>query len=99
MPIVQQLCSVLPDHVLFAVNGLLPSVLPTCVQELTGQKGHHLLITAGDFGGGELAHFEERLTKFLAEDTRKGTDKGPCTKVAFLSDEGGPQSEVARVNM
>ena len=99
MPIVQQLCSVLPDHVLFAVNGLLPSVLPPCVQELTGQKGHHLLITGGDFGGGELAHFEERLTKFLAEDTRKGTDKGPCTKVAFLSDEGGPQSEVARVNM
>ena len=72
LPLVAEVAGTLPDRVLFALNCLLPPVLPPAVAALAARKDHHLLITAGDFGGGELARFEERLACFLGDGTHRG---------------------------
>ena len=56
----------LADKALFFLNSLCPKPLPPAVEALTHAHAHHLLVTVGDFGGGERARFHERLATLRA---------------------------------
>ena len=58
-----------PDQMLSIVNNILPSCLPFSVMKQTKQYQHHMLLTVGDFGTGEIDRFEERLEKFIKSRT------------------------------
>lgn len=47
------LAAVLPDHLLFSINGLLPPALPPPLRALSRGHGHHVLMSVGEFGTGE----------------------------------------------
>ena len=55
------------DTALFFLNSLCPNALPPPVRELTTEYDHHLLITMGDFGHGEMERFRTRLGAFEAK--------------------------------
>ena len=55
------------DRFLYAANKIVPSVLPQPVQALGKQFDHHMAVTVGDFGQGELDRFMERMRAFQAE--------------------------------
>mmetsp|Transcript_10444 Transcript_10444/g.22639 ORF Transcript_10444/g.22639 Transcript_10444/m.22639 type:complete len:391 (-) Transcript_10444:399-1571(-) len=57
---------VIPDKVLFLVNGLFPNPLPPSMAKMTQDYNHHMLISVGEYGGGELERFMARLDKFAA---------------------------------
>jgi D-lactate dehydrogenase (quinone) len=57
----------MPDRLLYLVNDLLPSPLPDTVQALGEAHDHHLLVTLGEFGNGELERTERRLATFHAK--------------------------------
>ena len=59
------LAPILADWTLFTLNSLWPTALPPAVRELTSRHDHHLLVTVGDYGGGESARFDERLDAFI----------------------------------
>ena len=59
--------TVIADKALFWLNPLCPNALPAGVREQTGAYDHHMLVSVGDFGGGEEERFRERLRTFSAE--------------------------------
>lgn len=58
------------DKILYWVNPLLPSILPSKLMSLGKQNDHHVALTVGDFDG-SLDRFMDRLGKFQIE---KGND-------------------------
>lgn len=54
----------LVDRFLHGVNPFVPSVLPAAVRHSAATRDHHIALTLGDFGGGELDRVRERLQKF-----------------------------------
>jgi len=60
LPLADTIC----DYFLHLVSPLLPSPLPRALQKLGREKNHHMLIDVGEFGTGELARFQERLTQY-----------------------------------
>lgn len=57
----------LPDKVLYYFNGILPPTLPKEIEDLGRRYDHHLLVTIGEYGSGNMARTEERLKKFLTD--------------------------------
>jgi len=55
---------VIVDHWLYRINHLVPSVLPTTVQDHGKQFDHHVAMTVGDFGTGNLERILQRLKAF-----------------------------------
>ena len=53
------------DRVLFFVNPLIPSSLPPPIMKMSHQLGHHVSMTIGEFGGGELDRLQKRMEDFL----------------------------------
>ena len=64
----------LPDLFLHYANGVLPPILPAPIAEMSRAHDHHLLITVGEFGGGEMARVEERLAAFVAAESNNHDD-------------------------
>ena len=72
MKILGTMFETLPDKILYAVNSIFPSVLPSEVAALSKKFDHHMLISVGDFGNGEINHFEDRLALFLRSEQDAG---------------------------
>ena len=60
---------VLPDKVLYYLNNLLPKALPDKIYNLGKLYNHHLIITLGEYGDGNLSRTEERLNQFCEKKT------------------------------
>ena len=58
------MAGILADKALFHLNPLCPNALPSPVRSLTDKHDHHLLVTVGEYGGGEEARFRQRLATF-----------------------------------
>lgn len=57
------------DIFLYKVNNLFPSVLPKKVQDMAAKFDHHVAVTVGDYGNGEIDHFLLRLNKFVKDNS------------------------------
>jgi D-lactate dehydrogenase (quinone) len=55
------------DYVFYYINPIIPSVLPSKVAEMGRTKDHHVALTMGDYGNGEMERFLQRLDKFVQE--------------------------------
>lgn len=60
------------DKFVFNVNWLLPALLPRELMEIGLSRDHHVAMTIGDFGDGNMDRILDRLHKFAFE---KGKDK------------------------
>jgi D-lactate dehydrogenase len=60
------------DKFLHAVNPIIPSVLPKKVREIGLKMDHHVSMTVGDYGDGNMDRILDRLQKFAA---KHGEDK------------------------
>ena len=56
--------NIIVDQWLYRINHLVPSVLPTAVQDNGKQFDHHVAMTVGDFGTGNLERILQRLEAF-----------------------------------
>jgi len=65
------------DKILYKVNSWLPPVLPPPLMALGKSKDHHVAITVGEFGDGELNRFMERLKQFH-DSHSKSMEIYPC---------------------
>ena len=52
------------DRLLFFANSFMPAPLPSPVMKMANTFNHHVAVTVGDFGGGELDRFIDRMEKF-----------------------------------
>lgn len=62
--------STLGDNILYWLNPIMPSILPSDIAKLGKEKDHHVAVTVGDYDG-SLDRFMERLESFTKE---KGED-------------------------
>jgi len=58
------------DRLLHAVNPVAPALLPPAVVEIGRCMDHHVALTVGDFGDGNLERLLERLQQFAAHHGR-----------------------------
>ena len=72
-----QLAPTLADRLLYTFNGLCPSALPPAVRQIADRRGHHVLVSVGDYGGGERARFDGRLRAFVARRGAAAVDVLP----------------------
>ncbi len=56
--------NVLPDKCLYYLNNILPKALPDNIYNLGKLYNHHLIITLGEYGDGNLKRTEQRLSEF-----------------------------------
>lgn len=61
------MAGIIADKALYHLNSLCPNALPSPVRALTEKHDHHLLVTVGEYGGGEATRFRERLAAFEAK--------------------------------
>jgi D-lactate dehydrogenase len=76
---------VVVDKFLYTINPILPAVLPRPIMEIGRKMDHHVALTVGEFGDGNMDRLLERLDKFAAEH---GSDKvviHECKSAAALS--------------
>jgi D-lactate dehydrogenase len=76
------------DKFLHAVNPIVPPVLPRKVREIGRQMDHHVALTVGEFGDGNMERLLDRLHAFAA---KHGKDK-------LAIHECGSPSEVSSLN-
>lgn len=60
------------DKFLHAVNPVVPAILPSEIMEIGRKMDHHVALTVGEFGDGNLERFLDRLQAFA---TAQGRDK------------------------
>ena len=72
------LAPTLADRLLYTFNGLCPSALPPAVRQIADRRGHHVLVSVGDYGGGERARFDDRLGAFVAKRGAAAVDVHAC---------------------
>ncbi|KAL3944980.1 MAG: hypothetical protein SGBAC_000956 [Bacillariaceae sp.] len=58
--------STLMDKLLYVVNPIFPSILPSSIQETGKQRDHHIAMTVGDYDG-SLERAQERLDSFCTK--------------------------------
>lgn len=59
------------DRVLYWLNNVTPSILPSKIMEMGKKMDHHIAISVGDFGEGEMTRFLERMAQFQQENKEK----------------------------
>jgi D-lactate dehydrogenase (quinone) len=60
------------DKLIYNINGLFPALLPSAIMEIGHNRDHHVAMTVGDFGDGNMERLLDRLQKFASE---KGQEK------------------------
>jgi D-lactate dehydrogenase (quinone) len=60
------------DQLLFSINRFFPSILPKAIMEMGQQRDHHVIMTVGEFGNGNMARIIERMDQFARQ---YGTEK------------------------
>ena len=60
--------SIFPDKMLYWLNNILPKALPDKIYNLGKLYNHHLIITLGEYGDGNLKRTEDRLNKFCKKN-------------------------------
>lgn len=55
------------DRIIYNLNPVVPSVLPSPIQKMGKRFDHHMALSAGEFGNGELDRFLERMRNFQAK--------------------------------
>ena len=73
------LCQTLPDKLLYWVNGVLPASLPPAIHAMGKDEDHHLLVSLGEFGSGNLDRTLARLEKFCAGEAGAGVRVHVCS--------------------
>jgi len=59
------------DRILYWLNNLTPSILPSTIMKMGKEMDHHIAISVGEFGEGEMTRFLERMAKFQKENEEK----------------------------
>jgi D-lactate dehydrogenase (quinone) len=74
----------LVDKILYAINPILPSILPQPVANMGRQKDHHMAITVGDFNG-SLDRFLHRMEAFQQQQnpTEEGRDANSSKMMVY----------------
>jgi D-lactate dehydrogenase len=71
------------DKLLYLTNNLLLPSLPTPLHKLSKKYDHHLLVTLGEYGSGNLKRTEDLLSEYSA--------KNPDVVIQLCSDEDVPK--------
>jgi D-lactate dehydrogenase (quinone) len=59
------------DKLLFSINWAFPSILPSKVMEMGRQMDHHVVLTVGEFGNGNLENLLNRLRSFTSDQGKE----------------------------
>jgi len=70
--------STICDQILYQINFLFPSALPSEVQQMTNDYSHHVSVTVGDWNQDEMKHFQERMKTFIANNPDKKVKVYEC---------------------
>lgn len=73
------------DRILYNVNQLIPSVLPSTIRDMGKRFDHHMALSVGEFGNGEMDGFLERMRAFQAKHGEIKVETYECTKPAEAS--------------
>jgi D-lactate dehydrogenase len=68
------------DRILYALNPVVPAVLPAPLMKLGKRFDHHLALTVGDFGHGEMDRFLERMRAFEGHHGGQMIESFECTR-------------------
>ena len=78
------------DLFLSCINNFCPAPLPEALMKLGKEYDHHMLVTMGEYGSGELKRTQERLSTFLSEQAPSAvtvydfTDPADLSKATFF---------------
>lgn len=59
------------DKILYWLNNISPSIIPSRFMEVGKKMDHHIAMSIGEFGGGEMARCLERMARFQEENQDK----------------------------
>lgn len=68
------------DKILYKVNPIIPSVLPSAIRDLGQRFDHHMAVRVGEYGNGEMDRFLERMREFQAMHGEIKMEAYECTK-------------------
>lgn len=81
----------LPDRVLYYLNNICPQTLPAEIHDMGKRYDHHLLVTIGEYGSGNMERTEKMLESFVRSHnsvvvhTCKPDDIGKVTFFRFAA--------------
>lgn len=55
------------DTFLYRINGIFPALLPREIMDMGRNRDHHVVMTIGDFGDGNMDRIIHRINKFASE--------------------------------
>lgn len=73
------LCATMPDKLLYLVNDALPASLPPVIHAMGKKADHHLLVSLGEFGSGNMERTVKRLASFRARREGEGVSVHVCS--------------------
>jgi D-lactate dehydrogenase len=59
------------DRILYKLNNWIPPILCPSLMDIGKSMDHHILVTVGDFGDGELSRFMQRMCVFQEQNQTK----------------------------
>ena len=69
----------IPDLALYYSNSIFFAPLPPALMALGEKYDHHIVISAAEFGGGEMARVKQRVEAFV---NNKVCDTASCSSVS-----------------
>ena len=68
------------DRILYNINPLVPSILPPTIRDMGKRFDHHMALSVGEFGNGEMDRFLERMRDFQAKHGEIKIETYECAK-------------------
>lgn len=66
------------DKVLYAINNWVPSPLPSPIMKLGSDRSHHIAMTVGEFGDGNMNRLLDRMQEFASENGKEKIEIYDC---------------------
>jgi len=76
------------DTFLFRINQFFPALLPSAIMKMGRNRDHHVVMTIGDFGEGNMDRILKRIDKFASDEGSEKITFHECTsprEVAAIS--------------
>ena len=71
----------LSDKILYILNDWVPEAIPKKFMDVGKEWDHHCLVAVGEFGGGTLDRFVDRMNKFVEKQNEKIEEGGKIVSV------------------
>jgi D-lactate dehydrogenase len=72
---------IISDKILYILNDWVPEAIPKKFMNVGKEWDHHCLVAVGEFGGGTLDRFVDKMNKFVEEQNEKIQEGGRIVSV------------------